>query len=199
MTKYTELNPQLTWLEKDVVAMIDTDQEHAKAEIIRTVAVIRGQEKSVNALENEDIKINESNLAFGSLLMRDRTDYVILHHAAGSNFTVGMIHGMHRKKGWAGIGYHFYVRKDGSIWRGRLETTVGAHCKNYNAISIGVCFEGNFEAETMTIGQLSAGEKLIRHLKKCWPNADVRAHRDFNATACPGKNFPMETLKNAMR
>ena len=94
--------------------------------------------------------INDAKLTFGKMTKRAQTTLIVLHHAAG-NGSVKQIHDYHKNtKGWSGIGYHFYVRKDGTVWRGRPENTVGAHTVNYNAVSIGICFEGNFENEQMS-------------------------------------------------
>ena len=130
----------------------------------------------------------------GSLTKRAATKYIILHHRAG-NGDVQSIHNTHLKNGWSGIGYHFYVRKDGSVYRGRPINVVGAHTTNYNSISIGVCFEGNFESETMPEVQIKAGQELVVYLKNLYPSAEVKRHKDFNSTACPGKNFPFEKIK----
>lgn len=130
----------------------------------------------------------------GSLTKRAATKYIILHHRAG-NGDVQSIHNTHLKNGWSGIGYHFYVRKDGSVYRGRPVNVVGAHTTNYNSISIGVCFEGNFESETMPEVQIKAGQELVVYLKNLYPSAEVKRHKDFNSTACPGKNFPFEKIK----
>lgn len=130
----------------------------------------------------------------GSLTKRASTKYIILHHRA-TNGDVQSIHNTHLNNGWSGIGYHFYVRKDGSIYRGRPIDKVGAHTTNYNSVSIGVCFEGNFENEIMSSAQIKSGQKLISCLKSLYPNAGIKRHRDFNSTACPGKNFPFEEIK----
>ena len=53
----------------------------------------------------------------------------------------------HRKRGWSGIGYHYVVRRDGTIETGRPEAKVGAHCLNHNKYSIGVCYEGGLDAD----------------------------------------------------
>ncbi len=130
----------------------------------------------------------------GNLSKRSKTKYIILHHRAGSG-DVQSIHKGHLANGWSGIGYHFYVRKDGSVFRGRPIGTVGAHCTGYNDKSIGVCFEGNFEDEKMLPAQLKAGQELILHLKGLYPDAEVKKHRDFQSTACPGGNFPFEEIR----
>lgn len=128
----------------------------------------------------------------GKLAPRTRTDYIILHHAAASG-SAENIHSYHVSLGWTGIGYHYYIRKDGSIYRGRPENVEGAHTEGYNAISIGVCFEGNFETETMSEKQLSAGIWLIKDILTRY-NVPIAPHRNFANTACPGRNFPLARM-----
>ena len=141
------------------------------------------------------MKIVEKNYKWnGTLAKRKATDYIILHHRAG-NGDADSIHAGHLSQGWTGIGYHFYVRKDGSVYRGRPIDIIGAHCTGKNGCSIGVCFEGNFENETMTAAQLKAGKELVSYLKGLYPDAEVKRHKDFQSTACPGKNFPFEDMK----
>jgi len=129
----------------------------------------------------------------GSLSRRSKTQYIILHHRAGLG-DVQSIHATHISNGWSGIGYHFYVRKDGSVFRGRPISIVGAHCTGYNDNSIGVCFEGNFESETMPDAQLNGGKELVSYLKGLYPDTEVKKHKDFQSTACPGRNFPFEEI-----
>ena len=85
----------------------------------------------------------------GTLARRSATRRIILHHAAAVTCTPQQVHQWHLANGWSGIGYHFFVRKDGSVYRGRPEDTVGAHAGNNNYDSIGVCFEGSFDREEM--------------------------------------------------
>ena len=60
------------------------------------------------------MEIIKTNLKFGTLTKRQSTARVILHHAA-MNGSVKDIHRVHLNNGWSGIGYHFYVRKDGTV------------------------------------------------------------------------------------
>ena len=99
----------------------------------------------------------------GSLSSRSKTDAIVLHHRAGSG-DVMSIHNGHVKQGWVGIGYHFYVRKDGSIYRGRPIEKMGAHAEGHNNHTIGVCFEGNFDVESMTTEQMESGRELINKI-----------------------------------
>lgn len=141
------------------------------------------------------ININETNFKFkGILSPRNRTEYIVLHHRAGDG-NVESIHNQHLNNGYSGIGYHFYIRKDGSVFRGRPINTIGAHCLNYNYNSVGVCFEGNFENEEMSVLQLNAGVEIVNYLKSLYPNAAIVGHKELINTACPGENFPIDKIK----
>ena len=120
--------------------------------------------------------------------------YLVLHHEAG-NGTLESIHAHHRAKGWAGIAYHLFVTKDGKIYAGRPMGMQGGHCKGYNAISVGICFQGNFEQDRMGAAQLEAGGEAIEYALGFYPNMKIVGHRELVATACPGMYFPLEQFK----
>ena len=145
------------------------------------------------------MKIIETNLSFGAMDIRSSTEQLVCHHSGVTVLqTVETIHNYHKNtNGWSGIGYHFYVRKNGNIYRGRPENTVGAHCVGANYNSIGICFEGNFSKETMGEAQLKAGQELVAYLKKKYGISKVKGHRDFGNTDCPGKNFPLDKIKTS--
>ena len=141
------------------------------------------------------MKINEVTYKWhGALTKRRATTRLILHHAAASKCTAQQIHSWHLANGWVGIGYHFFVRKDGSVYRGRPEDTVGAHAGNNNYDSIGICFEGNFMTETMPDVQRTAGAELVAYLKDKYGITKVQKHSDVNATGCPGTRFPFKEI-----
>lgn len=131
----------------------------------------------------------------GQLYKRNSTKHIILHHRAG-NGDVESIHAQHLSQGWTGIGYHFYVRKDGTVYVGRPIDVIGAHATGFNNNSIGICFEGNFDSEVMSQVQLQAGRELVAYVRNKYPNADVKGHGDYMTTACPGKNFPIDEIIN---
>lgn len=131
-----------------------------------------------------------------ALTGRPTTKRIILHHAAAKNATVTQIHAGHLSNGWSGIGYHYYVRKDGTIYRGRPEDKKGSHAGGANNNdSIGICFEGNFEEEQMSDVQTEAGAELVADILSRYGELEILGHRDVNATACPGKNFRMDDIK----
>ena len=141
------------------------------------------------------MNIIETNLKFGTLSKRSSTKRIILHHAA-MNGSVEAVHNVHKAKGWSGIGYHFYVRKDGKIYRGRPEYAIGAHASGSNYNSIGICAEGNFENETMSDAQKNSIKELVAYLKNKYKIKTVVRHRDVGSTACPGKNYPFHYIAN---
>ena len=141
------------------------------------------------------MKIIETNLKFGTLSKRSSTKRIILHHAA-MNGSVEAVHNVHKAKGWSGIGYHFYVRKDGKIYRGRPEWAIGAHASGSNYNSIGICAEGNFETDKMPDAQKNALKWLVAYIKDKYKINTVQRHRDVGSTACPGRNYPFDEIVN---
>lgn len=129
-----------------------------------------------------------------TLYRRPSTKYIILHHEAGSGMTAQQIHQMHIAEGWAGIGYHYFVDKQGRVWRGRPEAMIGTHCPSRNSDSIAVCCEGNFEIETMGATQYKVLLWIVGDILKRYPGLAVKRHKDFYATACPGANYPYNKL-----
>ena len=143
------------------------------------------------------MNIIETNLSFKSMSVRSKTTRLILHHAAAKSCGAATIHQWHLNNGWSGIGYHFVVRKNGTIERGRPEKYVGAHAEGSNSDSIGICFEGDFMSEKMTDTQKNAGKELVAYLKKKYSISKVQKHSDVCSTDCPGKNFPLSEITGA--
>lgn len=145
------------------------------------------------------MKIIETNLKFkNSMTNRSATKRIILHHAEASKCTAEDIHRWHLNNGWAGAGYHFLVRKDGSVYRLRPENKVGAHAQGANSNSIGICFEGAYMTENMPQAQINAGKELVAYLKNKYGISKVQAHRDVCSTSCPGTNFPFTEIAGAV-
>lgn len=106
---------------------------------------------------------------------------------------------MHKNEnGWAGIGYHYYIRLDGSIYKGRPDNAIGAHCQGCNTNTLGVSFEGNYDTRTtMPDAQFNAWRELKDYLSNKYGNMPVYGHREKGNSKCPGKNFPLDKVKNA--
>lgn len=138
------------------------------------------------------------------LTTRKETRYIVVHHVGKRGaFSVEDIHKMHLDRKcdplMAGIGYHYYIRKDGEIYEGRPRWKKGAHVNDkvhhYNSVSVGICFEGDFNYDKMEGQQLEASIMLLSVLSLAYGNAPICTHHYLDERRnCPGKNFPFQKL-----
>jgi N-acetylmuramoyl-L-alanine amidase len=129
--------------------------------------------------------------------------WIVIHYSATPierDFTAADIDQMHRLRGFNEIGYHYFIRKDGTVEKGRDmdqpgRFEQGAHSQGENDASIGICYEGGVSASAPNIGydtrtraQKVVMEALILTLLDRFPKAIVEGHRDMPgaATQCPG-------------
>ena len=120
---------------------------------------------------------------------------IIIHCSAvrpGQRSSVQDIDRWHRARGWKnGCGYHYVVRRDGTVEPGRPLEMVGAHCQYHNQHSIGVCYEGGLNeagqpSDTRTEAQKRALRELLEHLHARFPKALIVGHNVFEPKkACP--------------
>ena len=128
--------------------------------------------------------------------------YIVIHYSATAverDYTAADIDAMHRKRGFNEIGYHWFIRKDGTLEAGRSLSEpgrfeVGAHSKGENSVSIGICYEGGVTADQPNVGfdsrtpaQTKTMTGLIYKMLDRFPGAIVKGHRDMPgaATQCP--------------
>lgn len=150
---------------------------------------------------NNDLNIIETNFNWnGSLDLTNNPKKLVLHHIEasrpGGTIPVTDIHQWHLNNGWTGIGYHFYVTKDGRVFRGRPENAVGAHAKGVNTESLGIAVEGKYDIENMPEVQKQSVINLGKYLSEKYNINTILKHKDVNATDCPGKNYPFDYIKN---
>ena len=116
-------------------------------------------------------------------------DHIIIHCSAtreGSSLSVEELEKIHRRRGFRGIGYHYYIRRDGTVTNTRPLEVIGAHCKGNNAHSVGICYEGGLDArgnpkDTRTPEQRSAMHLLVAQLLKRFKNnVCICGHRDLS-------------------
>lgn len=77
--------------------------------------------------------------------------------------------------------YHYYIRMDGEIVPILPENVRGAHARNYNRCSIGICYEGGINAkgvaaDTRTEAQKRAMYSLLKDLRAEYPDARIIGH-----------------------
>lgn len=93
---------------------------------------------------------------------------------------------MHKKRGWAMIGYHRVIRLDGSVEQGRPYTRRGAHVRGNNINTIGICMVGGLDEDgnpydTYADQQYHALMCELVNLRGILPNLrGICGHRDFS-------------------
>jgi N-acetylmuramoyl-L-alanine amidase len=120
-------------------------------------------------------------------------EHVIVHHTASpSDWTLERISDAHQERGFAEhsgthCGYHYVIESDATVRLGRSIDVVGAHCKGFNAKSIGVCVVGSFEGDDEpTEEQWATLVTLCADLLRQFPDAGVVGHKEMKPTLCPG-------------
>ena len=126
----------------------------------------------------------------------DSVSYIIIHCSATretQDYTAEQLKRDHMARGFIDVGYHFYIRKDGTVTQHRQLNEVGAHCRPFNRCSIGVCYEGGLDAngkpkDTRNLKQRASLVGLILDLKQKFPKAVIRGHNEMPGAvpkACP--------------
>ena len=119
---------------------------------------------------------------------------IVIHCSAtraNRSYTVDDCRRDHRDRGFADIGYHYYITRDGEVHTGRPLCQVGAHARGFNKDSIGICYEGGLDNEgsptdTRTPEQRNSLDLLLAHLKAAFPQARIVGHNQLNPhKACP--------------
>lgn len=118
-----------------------------------------------------------------------KIDYIVIHCSAtreDCDLTPGALELEHRRRGFRGIGYHYYIRRDGTTVLTRPLELVGAHVKGYNKHSIGICYEGGLDVQgrpkdTRTPEQRAVLRLLVAQLLRRFKgNLRICGHRDLS-------------------
>ena len=127
---------------------------------------------------------------------------IIVHCAdtkINQDFSVNDVTDWHLDRGFNDIGYHFYIKLDGTIYKGRDLDVIGAHCQGHNSNSIGICFEGGLMendepwSEPM-LYQIRAFKKLKGSLNTVLcTDLIIKGHYEYSTKTCP--NFKVDILK----
>ena len=132
----------------------------------------------------------------GIFMSPDSVSYLIIHCSAtreDRDYTPEQLKHDRLQRGFIDVGYHFYIRKDGSVTQHRRLNEVGAHCRPFNRCSIGICYEGGLDAkskpkDTRTLKQRASLIGLLLDLHRQFPKAVIRGHNEMPGASpreCP--------------
>lgn len=136
--------------------------------------------------------------------------YIVIHCSAtppDADIGVNEIDRWHRAKGFLKVGYHYVIRRDGTVEEGRSRYEPGAHVEGYNHNSLGVCLVGGVKQvkdadgkddidgpmwdlkpeNNYTDAQWASLRTLVKALQEFAPSAVVMGHREFPGVkkSCP--------------
>jgi hypothetical protein len=122
---------------------------------------------------------------------------VVIHHSAGHG-TPESYAKYHISKGWPGIGYHYVIDLDGTVYYCNDIDKVTYHCQGHNTKSIGICMIGNYEVDNLDLSidrNLYSLHELLQSLHDSIGHFTLGYHGQYKSTLCPGKNL-IELIKS---
>ena len=136
---------------------------------------------------------------------------ITIHHdglpglfiSSDPNDTAGRIelirHRHRNANGWADIGYHYVIDREGRLWQARNVKYQGAHVKDENEGNLGILVLGNFEVQKPKPKQVRALKKAIVYFQAKYhvPIDRVYTHGELGVTSCPG--VALQQYVNAIR
>lgn len=90
----------------------------------------------------------------------------------------------HKDNGWAGIGYHYIIDKDGSLMTGRNIERIPAAQGGHNKGTLAVCVHG-LRTEKFTQAQYDTLTALCRTINSLYNNITFHGHTEVSAKTCP--------------
>lgn len=134
-----------------------------------------------------------------------KIDEIVIHCSATEYGNVELFRDWHvNGNGWDDIGYHYVILNsyptkgkydnlipditcDGVVEIGRDIVKSGAHVKNHNSNSIGICLVGD---RTFTSAQLRSLKDLLTTLRSIYKDTTIKAHCEYDTAIAQGKTCP---------
>ena len=90
----------------------------------------------------------------------------------------------HLARGFREVGYHFFIRKDGTLEYGRDSEKTPAAQKGHNLKTLAICLHG-LKEENFTNAQFKTLKALTRQIAHNYENISFHGHCEVSAKACP--------------
>lgn len=111
-----------------------------------------------------------------------KIEYIAVHCTAGNQRqTIEDLRAEFRRKGWKNPGYHYVVEADGKVTQLLDDERVSNGVKGWNSRILNVAYMGGIDRkDNRTEAQKDSLLRLLRMLKKRYPDAVIQGHRDFS-------------------
>lgn len=119
---------------------------------------------------------------------------VFLHCSASNrpdHDNVEVIRSWHKQRGWSDIGYHYFIRADGTIEAGRDIEAKPAAQKGHNTGSIAICLHGLYPQD-FNIAQFDAVYSLCKAIDDAYTDRRIsfHGHCEVSNKPCPVFDYP---------
>lgn len=138
--------------------------------------------------------------------MERRINLIVIHTSdSPDNLDIGFkeIDAWHKDR-WSGVddngrriycGYHWIIRRSGTVERGRPEHLIGAHATGYNSRSLGICWVGRKKIDDLQWSNLVNLTKFL--MKKYSIQIEsVLGHNELPKVEKTCPNLSMDKLRS---
>jgi N-acetylmuramoyl-L-alanine amidase len=137
--------------------------------------------------------------------MREINSFIVHSTATPPSLDVGAewIRRLHvEDRGWSDIGYHYVIRRNGLLEKGRPIEMPGAHVKGMNENTIGIVYVGGVDSQgeaedNRTLPQKITMQLLLQYLAIKYKTSKILGHKECSNTECP--SFDVGTLRTQFK
>lgn len=118
-----------------------------------------------------------------------RAIHTVFVHCSASDVPahddVSIMRAWHLANGWADVGYHYFIKKNGTVQPGRALDVQPAAQSEYNPGTIAICLHG-LRRDAFTVAQFGALVDLCLTIDRAYGNKlQFRGHVEVANKACP--------------
>lgn len=130
------------------------------------------ESKDVKRESKVEIKDRTSSLKPGKF--RENKPGAIVIHSTRTYATFPQLLSYHWKRGFSGVGYHFFISANDEVYQARPVLVEGAHALGFNTSSIGISFYA--PDKILTQNARAIGRELIEDIRKNYGDIRVIPH-----------------------
>lgn len=162
---------------------------------------------TVNSLEELEAEIRSATREITEVVLHWTANFIDQAHIGSDE-----IHKVHKQRGFSGIGYHYIIKRDGTIQRGRPLNLRGAHARDFghNTYSIGLshvagynCVSGTrnpdqyVSSESISTAQWKAQKDFLNVFYRVHSGGQVLGHNQCSTTGKVDPGFDVDAyIKN---